>query len=91
MSCTFQNEKWTMAKQPTHQVIAARGKHHEVVGYFYAHEASEIAIAMDVFDIEYGNKFDRIIAVKNTKHIERTNPNQWGAVIVARDILPLAV
>lgn len=61
---TFKDELWTTKIKPTHRVVAARGRHHEVVGYFVAKFPDEIKIAMEVFDGEYGDHFDRLMAIK---------------------------
>lgn len=65
MSCAvFKDEIWTFKVKPSHKVIAARGRHMEVVGYFVAHTADEVQIAIEVFDAEYGASNDRLMAVK---------------------------
>lgn len=62
-ACIFKDEIWNLKVKPTHKVVAARGRVAEVVGYFYAVTAHDIRVVMEVFDAEYGNDFDRLMAM----------------------------
>lgn len=81
-SATFKGEAWTLAVQPTHQVIAAHGKHHEIVGYFIAEDAQEVSLAMDIFDMEYGSEFDRLVAVPVVTPVVRHDPAIYGPIVI---------
>lgn len=80
MSITFKDEPWTLAQQPTHKVIAQHGRIMTIVGYFIAEEPSEVSIVMECFKDEYGNQYDRLMAVETVSGVVRTIPSNQERV-----------